>query len=134
MSSSSSRPPVIPTDAPTDRHHSLMLEYAGSQRRGLERHRDDGLALVGVLRSLDWLLVGGVAGLVAVGLWAISGVTRFDVSGDPTHYLKRQVVYVCVGAVALVAALLVDPDLYRRYWRPIYAGAVGLIAFVFLLG
>jgi hypothetical protein len=64
-----------------------MLEYAGSQRTGLQRNRDEGVALAGVLRSLDWLLVAGVAGLVAVGLWAISGVTRFDVTGTPDYYV-----------------------------------------------
>ena len=64
-----------------------MLEYAGSQRAGLQRHRDEGVALVGVLRSLDWLLVAGVAALVAVGLWAVSGVTRFDLPGDPNLYV-----------------------------------------------
>jgi cell division protein FtsW (lipid II flippase) len=77
-----------------------MLEYAGSQRAGLERHRGDGLALVGILRSLDWVLVAGVVGLVAVGFWAISGVTRFDVPNDPSYYLNRQYVYAAVGAVA----------------------------------
>src|SRR5690242_9467997 len=111
-----------------------MLEYAGSHRAGLQRHRDEGVALVGVLRSLDWLLVAGVAGLVAVGLWAISGVTRFDLPHDPNHYLKRQIVYVCVGVVALLAALVIDPDVYRRYWRPIYIGTVSLIVIVLLLG
>jgi rod shape determining protein RodA len=111
-----------------------MLEYAGSQRAGLQRHRDEGFALVGVLRSLDWLLVAGVAALVAVGLWAVSGVTRFDVPHDPNHYLKRQIVYVCIGAIALCVALLVDPDIYRRYWRPIYIGTVSLILIVLLLG
>ena len=53
-----------------------MLEYAGSQRAGLQRGKADRVAFVGILRSLDWLLVAGVAGLVAVGLWAVSGVTR----------------------------------------------------------
>ncbi len=33
----------------------------------------------------------------------------------------------------LVAALL-DPDLYRRYWRLVFGGTVGLIAVVFLVG
>ena len=111
-----------------------MLEYAGSSRAGLQRHRDERLALANVLRSLDWLLVAGVAGLVSVGLWAIAGVTRFDVAGDPHHYLQRQIVYVCAGAVALVIALLVEPDLYRRYWRAIFIGMVSLIAIVLVLG
>jgi rod shape determining protein RodA len=110
-----------------------MLEYAGSQRAGLQRNRD-GLALGGVLRSLDWLLVAGVAGLVAVGLWAISGVTQFDVAGDPHHYLQRQIVYAVVGGFALLIGVLVDPDMYRRYWRPIFIGTVGLIAIVLVLG
>jgi rod shape determining protein RodA len=111
-----------------------MLEYAGSQRAGLQRHRGDRVALVGVLRSLDWLLVAGIAGLVAVGLWAVSGVTRFDVVADPNHYLNRQIIYVCAGLVALFVALLIDPDIYRRYWRPIFIGTVSLIAIVLLLG
>ena len=111
-----------------------MLEYAGSQRAGLQRHRGEGAALASVLRSLDWLLVAGVAGLVTVGLWAISGVTRFDVAGDPNHYLRRQVVYVSVGVFALLFGLLVDPDVYRRFWRPIYYGTIGLIAIVLVVG
>jgi rod shape determining protein RodA len=111
-----------------------MLEYAGSQRAGLQRQRGEGVAIVSILRSLDWLLVAGIAGLVAVGLWAVSGVTRFDLAGDPNYYLKRQVVYVCVGVVALVGALVVDPDVYRRYWRPIFIGTVSLIFLVLVLG
>jgi rod shape determining protein RodA len=111
-----------------------MLEYAGSQRGGLQRHRDEGIALVAVLRSIDWLLLAGVAGLVAVGLWAISGVTRFDIHSDPNYYLKRQFVYVAVGTVGLLVGLVVDPDVYRRYWRAIFGGTVGLIAIVLVVG
>ena len=111
-----------------------MLEYAGSQRTGLQRNRGEGVALTGVLRSLDWVLLAGVVGLVAVGLWAISGVTRFDIQNDPNYYLKRQLVYVAVGGVALLIGLLVDPDVYRRYWRPIFIGTVGLIAIVLVVG
>jgi rod shape determining protein RodA len=111
-----------------------MLEYAGSQRAGLQRHRGEGTALAGVVRSLDWLLLAGVAGLVAVGLWAISGVTRFDVTGEPNHYLKRQIVYAGVGVVALLVGLVVDPDIYRRFWRPIFYGTIALIAVVLVIG
>src|ERR1051326_6458055 len=111
-----------------------MLEYAGSQRTGLQARREDGIALVAVLRSLDWVLLAGVAGLVAVGLWGVAGVTRFDVPQQPDYYLNRQIVFVAVGACALVVASLLDPDLYRRYWRYVFGGTIGLIAIVFLLG
>lgn len=111
-----------------------MLEYAGSQRSGLEAHRGEGLALVAVLRSLDWLLLAGVGALVGVGLWAVAGVTRFDNPGHPSYYLDRQIVYAAVGGFALIVAMVVDPDIYRRYWRVIFGGTVGLIAVVFVVG
>jgi rod shape determining protein RodA len=41
---------------------------------------------------------------------------------------------VAVGGVALLVGLLVDPDVYRRYWRPIFVGTVGLIAVVLVVG
>jgi rod shape determining protein RodA len=111
-----------------------MLEYAGSQRSGLQANRNDGIALVAVLRSLDWLLLAGVAGLVAVGLWAVQGVTRFDNPGHPGYYLDRQILYAAVGGFALIVAMVIDPDIYRRYWRAIFGATVGLIAVVFVLG
>jgi rod shape determining protein RodA len=111
-----------------------MLEYAGSQRAGLQRNRGEGVAFVSILRSLDWVLLAGIVGLVAVGLWAVSGVTRFDLANDPNHYLNRQIIYVCVGALALVVALFIDPDIYRRFWRPIYIGTVSLIVIVLVVG
>jgi len=110
-----------------------MLEYAGSQRAGLRAERE-APRLLAVVRSLDWILLAGVAGLVAVGLWGVAGVTKFALPSDPTYYLNRQILYACVGAVVLVVAALVDPDLYRRYWRGIFIGTALVIAFVLLVG
>src|SRR5579862_9347502 len=109
-----------------------MLEYAGSQRAG--RRERDALHLLAVVRSFDWVLVISLAALVVVGLWGIGGVTSHDISGDPNYYLNRQILYAAVGGCVLVAAALVDPDLYRRYWRFIFGGIVGLIAVVYLAG
>jgi rod shape determining protein RodA len=39
-----------------------------------------------------------------------------------------------VGAVALVIGVLIDPDMYRRYWRPVFISMVGLIAIVLVVG
>jgi rod shape determining protein RodA len=110
-----------------------MLEYAGSQRAGLRAERD-APRLLAVARSIDWVLLVGVAGLVAVGLWGVAGVTKFAVASDPSYYLNRQILYACVGGVVLVAAALIDPDLYRRYWRAIFVGTAVVIAFVLLVG
>jgi rod shape determining protein RodA len=110
-----------------------MLEYAGSQRAGVRAERE-APALLSVVRSLDWALLLGVAALVVVGLWGVAGITKFVVPHDPNYYLNRQILYACVGGVVLVVAALVDPDLYRRYWRAIFIGTCVVIAFVLLVG
>jgi rod shape determining protein RodA len=110
-----------------------MLEYAGSQRAGLRTERE-APRLLSVVRSIDWVLLLGVTGLVVVGLWGVAGVTKFALPNDPTYYLNRQILYACVGGVVLVGAALVDPDLYRRYWRGIFIGTAAVIAFVLLIG
>ncbi|HEX5173285.1 MAG TPA: rod shape-determining protein RodA [Gaiellaceae bacterium] len=110
-----------------------MLEYAGSQRSGVRSERD-APHLLAIVRSLDWILVVAVAALVVVGLWAVSGITKFALPNDPTYYLNRQILYACVGGVVLVGAALVDPELYRRYWRAIFVGTAVVIAFVLLVG
>jgi rod shape determining protein RodA len=110
-----------------------MLEYAGSQRAGLRAERD-APHLLAVVRSIDWILLAGVAALVVVGLWGVAGFTKFDIPNDPSYFLNRQILYACVGVVALVAASLIDPDLYRRYWRAIFAGTCVVITFVLLIG
>ncbi len=109
-----------------------MLEYAGSQRAG--RREREAPHLLAVVRSFDWILVAGLAALLVVGLWGIAGVTSHDVTGNPNYYLNKQILYAAAGGLVLVAAALVDPDIYRRYWRMIYGGTVGLIAIVYLAG
>jgi rod shape determining protein RodA len=109
-----------------------MLEYAGSQRAGLRER--EAPRLLSIVRSLDWILLLGVAGLVVVGLWGVAGVTKFAIPHDPRYYLNHQILYAAAGGVVLVVAALIDPDLYRRYWRAIYIGTSVVIAGVLLIG
>ncbi len=85
-----------------------------------------------LLRRLDWVLLAAVATLVGYGLWAIGGITRFDVPGDPDAFLVRQAIAAGVGAVGLVVAVVLPPGLYRRHWRTIYGGTIGLMVFTFV--
>jgi rod shape determining protein RodA len=111
-----------------------MLEYAGSQRTGLESRRHEALDAFAVLRQIDWILLGAVLALVAVGLWAIDGITKHDVAGNPTFYVKRQAIFAAVGLAGMLIGTLVDPDFYRRYWRGVYGGTIGAILIVYLQG
>jgi rod shape determining protein RodA len=109
-----------------------MVDYA-SRAAGRARRRE-AADVASIVRRLDWVLIGSVVALVAYGLWSIADITRHDVTGDPHYYLTRQAVYAAIGVLCLVAAVLVDPDVYRTRWRLIFGGTCFLIAIVLLAG
>jgi rod shape determining protein RodA len=114
----------------------MAIEYVGA-RADRARQRARRAARVqdlSFLRRLDLLLVAAVGGLVAYGLYAIDGITQHDVTGKPHYFLVRQGLFAAVGGIGFVAALAIDPDRYRRLWRPLYFGTVAVMLFVFLAG
>jgi len=84
-----------------------------------------------VLRRLDWLLLLAVSTLVGYGLWAIGGITRFDVLGSPDYFVRRQAIAAALGGVGMLAAVLIPPSVYQRHWRLLYGGTIGVMIFVF---
>jgi rod shape determining protein RodA len=111
-----------------------MLEYAGSQRTGARTRRGEAIETLAVVQRIDWLLLIAVGAVVALGLWAIAGITRHDLPGRPDYYLYRQAGYVFVGVVGMILAVVIDPDLYRRYWRAVFISGIGAILLVYLQG
>src|ERR687884_33341 len=85
-----------------------MVEYVGTRHQRARAARRAARAQEPILRRLDWWLVAAVAGAVAYGLWAIAGITRHDIPGNPSFY--------------------------RRYWRALFGGTVGLMVLVILAG
>lgn len=111
-----------------------MVDYAAAGAVRARRRRGRELEVRGFLRSLDWLLLLGVAAIVGLGLWAIGGITRFDVPGDSDYYVVRQAVFAAMGCVGFLVALVVDPDLYHRHKRLVYGLMMGMIVAVALVG
>jgi rod shape determining protein RodA len=110
----------------------MAIEAVDTRARGLRGRREaEVLGLGGVLRRLDWVLLAALIAVVAYGLWAIDGVTRHDPGGSA---MTRQALYACVGGVLFVATLLVDPDTFRRFRRPIYFGTLAVMVFVLAAG
>jgi rod shape determining protein RodA len=109
-----------------------MVDFVGQLTASARTARVE-LDLAAGLRRLDWLLLLAIAALVGYGLWAIAGITRFDVPGDPHHDVIRQAIAAGLGAVAFVVASLVPPQLLRRYWRVLYLGTIGVMVFVFVV-
>jgi rod shape determining protein RodA len=108
-----------------------MVEYV--TRIGM-RVREEREGLAWSPRDLDWLLLGAVAALIGVGLWAINGITAHDVDGDPHYYLVRQGVFALLGSIAFFAALFIDPEVYRRHKWWVYGLMTGSMVFVILVG
>ncbi len=85
-----------------------------------------------VVRRLDWLLLLAVATLVGYGLWAIGGITRFDIPGNPGYFVTRQALAAGVGVAGMLVAILIPPSVYQRHWRFLYGGTIGVMIFVFV--
>lgn len=90
------------------------------------------LDLGSVIRGLDWVLLLAAATLVGYGLWAIGGITRFDVPGNPDYYVMRQATAAALGIVGMLVAIATPPSLFQRHWRLLYGVTIGLMVFVFV--
>ena len=91
-----------------------MADYAASAPPRRRRHpRADTARAVSFVRRLDWVMLAAVAGLVVFGIWALDGITRQDIAGDPDYYVTRQAIFALMGTAGLVGVLFVDPSLYR---------------------
>lgn len=87
-----------------------------------------------LLRHLDYLLLAATAGLVAYGLWVLEAVTADDVDGDPGSLLRRQAIFVAIGAVAFLVMALLDPERLRRIRYPLYVAGILLMVLVLVVG
>ena len=110
----------------------MAIEYAGSRRAGVRPRPGETAEIRAVARGLDWTLLAAVGALVGYGLVVIGGITRDSIPGDPNYYAARQGIYAALGTLGLVVAILVDPDVYRRYRRHVYAGSIVLLLLVLL--
>jgi rod shape determining protein RodA len=108
--------------------------YGASSRSRARARRRELVQAAPLFARLDWMMLLAVAGIVAYGLWVISGITRDDVPGDSTYYVYRQFVFVALGVLALVVGIVIDPELYRRFQKHIYLGTLILFLIVFLSG
>ena len=110
----------------------MGIEVVDSRARGLRPRREvQAVGVAGMLQRLDWLLMGALVSVTAYGLWAIDGITRHDAGGSA---LSHQVLFASAGVIVFVVALFVDPERYRRAWKPLYFGTLGIMVLVLAAG
>lgn len=100
----------------------------GERVRTRELRRARRIGAFGRVRRLDWLMLCALAGVAALGL----DVIGTGAGGD--EFVIRQEIYLGIGVIALCFLSFFDIERLRRFEWPLYAGTIGLVAIVFLLG
>ena len=110
----------------------IDVEAVDTRARGLRTPRAGDTAALGErLRRLDWVLMAALAALLAYCLWAIDGITATNPAGSQ---MSRQITYAVGGFILFLAALVIDPDVYRRHKQALYIGTLALMGFVLTAG
>jgi rod shape determining protein RodA len=112
----------------------MAVSYTPTERSRHRARRRELTQDAPLLARLDWVMLSAVGVLVAYGLWSIAGITKHDVVGNADYFVYRQIVFIAVGGLGLVAAILIDPAVYRRYQKHLYLGTLLLFVFVFMAG
>lgn len=83
-------------------------------------------------RSFDWILMGAILGLVALGLTAIYSV---DLSRDlRLNLLNKQLVSFAIGLVLLLILSILQPTFYRSSAKLAYLVSLILLFLVLIFG
>jgi rod shape determining protein RodA len=85
------------------------------------------------LRHVDPVLLVAALALVLVGLFAIYSSTHQSLSAvgeDPAHYVKRQVTFLALGAIVVMAAASFDYRFLKVYAGILYASSIVLLLLV----
>ena len=92
---------------------------------------------IGWWRQVDWLLVGAVVALLAIGMVLVWSATlhRDDLTGgDPATFLRKQGLNAVIG-LALAAVVAVTDHRWLRAWTPVvYLLSVIGLALIFVPG
>ena len=87
--------------------------------------------------GLDWLLMGAVLALVTLGsvlVWSATSHRETLTLGDPSAYLKKQLVNVAIGVVLLVLVMATDHRWVRILAPLVYLASVVGLALVLTMG
>ena len=86
---------------------------------------------------VDWLLMGGVAGLLVLGtllVWSATAPRDLLTGGDPSAYLEKQVVNVAIGVVLMSAVLVTDHRWVRILAPAVYLASILGLVLVLTMG
>jgi cell division protein FtsW len=85
-------------------------------------------------RKSVYLLLFAVCALVVLGLVMLFSTSAFarDAHGNPVYFVKRQVIWLCVGLVVCAVAARLDYHIWQRSWWIWYTLSVVLLLLCFV--
>jgi rod shape determining protein RodA len=86
------------------------------------------------LLRLDPLLLLATLGLVAASIYTVRRATVGDIAGDPNSYMDRQLIYIGVGLVLMLALSRFDYSRLREWKLGVYGAMIAGILLVYALG
>jgi rod shape determining protein RodA len=86
------------------------------------------------LLRLDPLLLLATLGLVAASIYTVRRATVGDIVGDPNYYMDRQLIYIGVGLVLMLALSRFDYSRLREWKLGVYGAMIAGILLVYALG
>jgi rod shape determining protein RodA len=86
------------------------------------------------LLRLDPLLLLATLGLVAASIYTVRRATLGDIPGDPNYYMDRQLIYIGVGLVLMLALSRFDYSRLREWKLGVYGAMIAGILLVYALG
>ena len=105
----------------------------------LQRRPDSGLGNIrsgpgDPSRNIDWTLIVPVVLLSVIGTFAIYSATFWKVADDPYWFTVRQVIFVIVAGITLVATMSFDYTLLRERAFFLYGCALVALTLVLAVG
>jgi len=85
-------------------------------------------------RNLDWPLIASVAGVTTIGLCMVYSASRQAGTDQVSAYFIRQLLWVAIALVALIAAVAIDYHIVLSLAPILFIGVVGALAWVLVAG
>ena len=85
---------------------------------------------------LDWvsLSVMGVLSFLGLLVIRVATETTAGLTADPLHFVKRQIVWIVLGAIAILVVARIPYNSWGKYIPYLYWGTVGLLMFALVHG
>lgn len=87
-----------------------------------------------IARKLDFLLLGVIGALLAIGLLVMPSASNFIYPSQPLYFTEHQMLWILVGAVVAAVVMRIPYGRFRQYTAYIYALNIILLALVLIHG